>query len=109
MKTKHEEMQRNAFRATHPRRSPRRGNSASIEQKREERKLTLQLILAVSMAIFGCVMIVAAFIVPPTGEIHPSVLTAFGEILTFAGAVLGIDYNYKFKTHKKEVENEDNQ
>ena len=65
----------------------------------EERKLTIQLILAVCMAIFGCVMIVAAFIVPPTGEIHPTVLTAFGEILTFAGAVLGIDYNYKFKIH----------
>lgn len=73
----------------------------------EERKLTIQLILAVTMAIFGCIMIVAAFIVPPTGEIHPTVLTAFGEILTFAGAVLGIDYNYKFKTHKqKEVEDE---
>ena len=70
----------------------------------QERKLTIQLVLAVSMAIFGCVMIVAAFIVPPTGEIHPSVLTAFGEILTFAGAVLGIDYNYRFKTHKKEAE-----
>ena len=75
-----------------------------------ERKLTLQLILAFVMAIFGCVMIIAAFIVPPTGEIHPSIIAAFGEILTFAGAVLGIDYNYKFKTHKnKEVEDENNQ
>ena len=76
----------------------------------QERKLTLQLILAVTMAIFGCIMIIAAFIVPPTGEIHPSILTAFGEILTFAGAVLGIDYNYKFKTHnRKEVKDENNQ
>lgn len=74
----------------------------------EERKLTIQLILAVCMAIFGCVMIIAAFIVPPTGEIHPTVLTAFGEILTFAGAVLGIDYNYRFKTHRKEVDDEEN-
>ena len=69
----------------------------STKQTRQNRKLTIQLILAVSMAIFGCVMIVAAFLVPPTGEIHPSVLTAFGEILTFAGAILGIDYNYKSK------------
>ena len=75
----------------------------------QERRLTIQLILAVSMATFGCIMIVAAFLVPPTGEIHPSVLTAFGEILTFAGAVLGIDYNYKFKTFKHEHENEENQ
>ena len=59
----------------------------STKQIRQNRKLTIQLILAVSMAIFGCVMIVAAFLVPPTGEIHPSVLTAFGEILTFAGAI----------------------
>lgn len=64
-------------------------------QTRRERRLTLQLILAVSMAVFGCLLIIAAFIVPPTGEIHPSVLTAFGEILTFSGAVLGIDYRYR--------------
>ena len=51
------------------------------------------------MSLFGCGMIIAAFIVPPTGEIHPSVLTAFGEILTFAGAVMGIDYNYRSKFH----------
>ena len=74
-----------------------------------ERRLTIQLILAVSMAIFGCLMIIAAFLVPPTGEIHPTILTAFGEILTFACAVLGIDYNYRFKTHRKEEEDEKNQ
>ncbi len=80
----------------------------SKPKTKQERRLTLQLILAYSMAIFGCLLIVAAFIVPPTGEIHPSVLTAFGEMLTFAGAVLGIDYNYRFKTHKKEeVQNEE--
>lgn len=81
----------------------------TVKSKRthEERKLTIQLILAVTMAIFGCIMIVAAFIVPPTGEIHPTVLTAFGEILTFAGAVLGIDYNYKFKTHKQKEEEDE--
>ena len=67
--------------------------------KQKRRSTRLQLILAVTMAIFGCFMIVAAFIVPPAGEIHPSVLTAFGEILTFAGAVLGIDYRYRYR-HK---------
>lgn len=79
----------------------------SNKQTRQNRKLTIQLILAVSMAIFGCVMIVAAFLVPPTGEIHPSVLTAFGEILTFAGAVLGIDYNYKSKAQKTQSDDEE--
>ncbi len=64
---------------------------------KQERRLTVQLVLAVSIALFGCAMIVAAFIVPPTGEIHPSVLTALGELLTFAGAVMGIDYRYNYR------------
>jgi hypothetical protein len=41
----------------------------------------------------------------PTGEIHHSVLVAFGEVSTFAGALFGVDYSYKFKynkTHEKE-------
>ena len=79
----------------------------ATKQNRQNRKLTIQLILAVSMAVFGCLMIVAAFLVPPTGEIHPSVLTAFGEILTFAGAVLGIDYNYKSKALKTQSDDEE--
>lgn len=86
--------------------SPAKLQSTSQRLKTKNRKLTIQLILAVSMAIFGCVMIVAAFLVPPTGEIHPSVLTAFGEILTFAGAILGIDYNYKSKAQKDNHEAE---
>ncbi len=57
----------------------------------------VQLILAVVITIFGCALIMASFIVKPTGEIHPTVLAAFGEILTFAGTVMGIDYKYKSK------------
>ncbi|MCR4664434.1 MAG: hypothetical protein K5660_03615 [Paludibacteraceae bacterium] len=56
-----------------------------------------QLVLAVSMASFGAVLILTAFFVPPLGLIDPTVLTAFGEILTFSGAVLGIDYKYQSK------------
>ena len=70
-------------------------------------KKSLQLCLATLAVVFGCVLIGAAFVVPPSGVIDPTVLAAFGEILTFAGAVLGIDYNYKFKIHsRKEVEDE---
>ena len=54
-----------------------------------------QLCLSTSLVIFGVVLIVYSFIVPPTGVIDPTVLTAFGEILTFAGAIIGIDYRYK--------------
>lgn len=64
---------------------------------KHETKLTLQLILAVSMVIFGIILITAAFITPPTGHIDPTVLTAYGETLTFAGSVLGLDYHYRYK------------
>ena len=70
----------------------------------KETKHTLQLILAVAMVVFGCTMITVAFFCPPSGEIHHSVLAAFGEILTFAGAVIGIDYRYKFKMDNNEKE-----
>ena len=42
-------------------------------------------------------MLVAGFCCPPLGEIHNSVLIAFGEILTFSGRLIGIDYKYRYK------------
>lgn len=57
-----------------------------------------QFWFAVTLVVFGCALLLAAFIVDPTGEIHSSVLAAFGEILSFAGAVLGFDY-YNRKTY----------
>ena len=68
----------------------------------KDNKHTIQLISSICLVLFGCVLIMLGFFIQPTGEIHPSVLTAFGEILTFAGAVIGVDYNYKLKTNKKE-------
>ena len=57
----------------------------------------MQMCLATLTVVFGCVLIGAAFLVPPSGVIDPTVLAAFGEILTFAGTVLGIDYKYRSK------------
>ena len=73
----------------------------------KSKNVRMQLVLAVSLIIFGCVLIGAAFIVPPTGEIHPTVLTAFGEILTFAGAVIGVDYSYKKVVIRKRGSDDD--
>ncbi|MCM1319793.1 MAG: hypothetical protein NC217_05375 [Muribaculaceae bacterium] len=56
-----------------------------------------QLICAIAMLCLGTGLLIAAFILPPPGEIHSSVLVAFGETLTFAGALLGIDWSYKMK------------
>lgn len=63
-------------------------------------KATLQLISAIVLIMVGCGLLIAGFIVPPPGEIHNSVLIAFGEILTFAGALFGIDYHYKYKSNE---------
>ena len=58
---------------------------------------SLQLILAVVMCSFGGALLVAGFVIQPVGEIHHSVLIAFGEILTFSGSLIGIDYHYKYR------------
>ena len=57
----------------------------------------VQLILAVGLCVFGGTLLVAGFCCPPLGEIHHSVLIAFGEVLTFSGSLIGIDYKYRYK------------
>ncbi|MCD8388110.1 MAG: hypothetical protein LUD17_14690 [Bacteroidales bacterium] len=57
----------------------------------------MQLRCALALVAMGCALLIAAFVVPPEGEIHSSVLVAFGEILTFAGALFGIDYRYRHR------------
>ena len=57
----------------------------------------LQLIIATAMCTFGCALLTAGFVCPPLGEIHHSLLIAFGEILTFSGSLIGIDYKYRYK------------
>lgn len=57
----------------------------------------IQLWLTVFLIIVGCGLLIAGVAIPPAGEIHPSILVAFGEVCTFAGAVLGIDYHYTNK------------
>lgn len=63
-------------------------------------KMTVQLWLGVGMAIIGIALLWTGLFIPPLGEIHPSVLTALGEIFTFSGALTGIDYSYKVKSLK---------
>lgn len=53
--------------------------------------------LACALIFVGVVLLFSAFWVPPCGIIHESILVAFGEILTFAGALVGIDYTYRYK------------
>ena len=71
-------------------------------------KLTLQFIFAWLLMVIGVVLLFFGFFVEPTGEIHPSVLSAFGEISTLVGAILGIDYRYKFKSEELDRMNRNN-
>ena len=63
-------------------------------------KFDTQLLLGVLITIFGLALITTSFFVKPVGYIDPTVLTAFGKILTLAGALLGIDANYKIHIHR---------
>ena len=49
------------------------------------------------MVAFGVIIIMISFFIPPIGVIDSSVLVAFGEVLTFSGSLLGIDYKYKLR------------
>ena len=60
-------------------------------------KATLQLIIAAVMAIGGLVLLFCGVFIDPQGEIHNSLLIGFGETATFAGALFGIDYTYRFR------------
>lgn len=64
-------------------------------------KPTLQLLAAVLLLIVGCGLLIAGLVIPPPGEIHNSVLIAYGETLTFVGALFGIDYHYKYRNNAK--------
>lgn len=60
-------------------------------------KLKFQLVISAVLVAVGCGLLIAGFCVPPVGIIDSSVLIAFGEILTFVGAIFGIDYTYRVK------------
>lgn len=66
------------------------------------RRLTVQLWMASILTISGILLLVAGFAVVPRGEIHESVLIAFGEISTFAGALFGVDYNYRMRWYMRD-------
>lgn len=64
-------------------------------KKKERRGLRLQLGIATLLVTAGLILLYLGFWLPPEGEIHSSVLVAFGETSTFAGALFGVDYQYR--------------
>lgn len=68
------------------------------------KKVNIQLLIAILLVMSGIVLLFSGFWVSPAGEIHNSVLIAFGEVSTFAGALFGVDYSYKIKIEKHDRE-----
>lgn len=64
-----------------------------------ETKTHPQMLLAFAVVSMGVLLVFVSFSVPPTGIIDASVLAAFGEMLTFAGSLIGIDY-YRYKSER---------
>ena len=62
----------------------------------------LQLVTAATLSLGGLILLFVGMLIDPAGQIHETVLVAFGEVATFAGSIIGIDYRYKFKNQKTE-------
>jgi hypothetical protein len=75
----------------------------------------VQFAIAIGLMVFGGILLMIGLLAEPQGQIHQSVLIAFGEVATLAAGVLGIDAIYTNKLQKivadlkkvgKEVEEE---
>ena len=57
----------------------------------------VQFGIAGGLMVFGCLMLMVGLFIEPAGQLHSSLLIAFGEIGTLAASVLGIDAVYTNK------------
>ena len=64
--------------------------------------MTLEFLFGFICALIGIGLLWRSLFIPPLGIIDASVLAAVGEVLTFSGALVGIDYSYRFKHYKIE-------
>ncbi len=63
-------------------------------------KNIIYLVIASVMLIAGLILLYLGFYAPPKGQIHESILIAYGETLSFAGAVLGIAFSTRLAIEK---------
>ena len=54
--------------------------------------------IAILSIVTAFVLLFCGMFTAPEGEIHDSVLTAFGIVLLFVGTLLGLDLRYASKT-----------
>lgn len=60
----------------------------------------VQFGIAIGLMVFGGTLLMIGLLAEPQGQIHQSVLVAFGEVATLAAGVLGIDAIYTNKLQK---------
>ena len=61
-------------------------------------KLNIQLLTAAILSIGGLILLFCGVFIDPQGQISESLLIGFGEVATFAGALFGIDYTYRWRS-----------
>lgn len=59
-------------------------------EMKKETKEEIQIISAIGMLVVGIGLAIAGFVIPPTGEIHDSVLWIFAQCLIYAGSIFGV-------------------
>ena len=74
-------------------------NIAKMQNIKIMKERIIQLITAAILSIGGLALLFTGVLIEPQGQIHESLLVAFGEVATFAGSIMGIDYYYKI-THR---------
>lgn len=67
----------------------------------QRQKMTIEFFFGFICALIGIGLLWTSLFIPPVGIIDASVLAAVGEVLTFSGALVGIDYTYRFKSLKE--------
>lgn len=76
--------------------------------KLKDKKEQIQFLSSIGVLLAGLVLVFIAVFLEPVGIIHYSVITIFGMLLTFVGAVWNLDLRYDFKTKelRRELEEE---
>ena len=70
-----------------------------------KQNFNIQLLTAAVLSFGGLVLLFCGVYIDPQGQIHESLLVAFGEVATFSGALMGIDYTYKHKQQNNDDNN----
>ncbi len=53
------------------------------------------MLTAAVLSIGGMIMLYCGVFIDPQGQIHESLLIGFGEVATFSGSIMGVDYRYR--------------